>query len=42
MKKEQYTGFLKRLAWLPMLMLGGCNMALFDPKGQVGMPTRSP
>ena len=41
MKKEQYTGILKRLAWLPMLMLGGCNMALFDPKGQVGADEKS-
>lgn len=41
MKTEQYLGYLKRLSWLPLLMLGGCNMTLLDPKGQVGMDEKS-
>ncbi len=41
MKIEQFSGYLKHLVWLPLLMLGGCNMALLDPKGQVGMDEKS-
>ena len=41
MKTEQYLGYLKRLTWLPLLMLGGCKMTLLDPKGQVGVDEKS-
>ncbi|MGY8810919.1 MAG: ubiquinol oxidase subunit II [Pseudomonadales bacterium] len=41
MKIEQFSGYLKHLVWLPLLLLGGCKMALLDPKGQVGMDEKS-
>jgi cytochrome o ubiquinol oxidase subunit 2 len=41
MIKEQYFGYLKRLCWLPMLMLGGCKWTLMDPKGQIGADEKS-
>ena len=41
MNPKQITSLLKRLAWLPLLMLGGCKMVLLDPKGQVGVDERS-
>ena len=42
MKIDQYSGYLKRLSvLLPLLSLGGCNMVLFDPKGQIGVDEKS-
>lgn len=42
MKIDQYSGYLKRLSLLlPLLSLGGCNMVLFDPKGQIGADEKS-
>ncbi|WP_374439883.1 ubiquinol oxidase subunit II [Pseudomonas panipatensis] len=41
MKIDQYSGYLKRLSLLPLLTLGGCNMTLFDPKGQIGADEKS-
>ena len=42
MKRDQYSGYLKRLSvLLPLLSLGGCNMVLFDPKGQIGVDEKS-
>lgn len=41
MNPKQITSLLKRLAWLPLLMLSGCKMVLLDPKGQVGVDEKS-
>ncbi|WP_442908950.1 ubiquinol oxidase subunit II [Halopseudomonas sp.] len=41
MKIEQFSGYLKKLTWLPLLLLGGCKMVLLDPKGQIGMDEKS-
>ncbi len=38
--KQALTGRLKRLAWLPLPLLGGCQLTLFDSKGQIGLDER--
>ncbi|MGA7817483.1 ubiquinol oxidase subunit II [Caballeronia sp.] len=37
MKYKSTSGFSKRLAIFPALLLSGCKMELFDPKGSVGL-----
>lgn len=41
MKRHPYLGYLKKLIWLlPVLLLSGCDMALFNPKGEVGVEVK--
>jgi cytochrome o ubiquinol oxidase subunit 2 len=41
MSKNRYPRLLGLLPLLGMLLLGGCNMTLLDPTGQVGMEQRN-
>lgn len=41
MSKNRYPRFLGFLPLLGTLLLGGCNMTLLDPKGQVGLDERN-
>ncbi|MCQ6259953.1 ubiquinol oxidase subunit II [Pseudomonas hefeiensis] len=41
MSKNRYPRLLGLLPLLGMLLLGGCNMTLLDPKGQVGLDERN-
>ena len=41
MSKTRYPRFLGLLPLLGTLLLGGCNMTLLDPKGQVALDERN-
>ncbi|WP_339533213.1 ubiquinol oxidase subunit II [Pseudomonas mucidolens] len=41
MSKNRYTRLLGLLPLFGMLLLGGCNWTLLDPKGQVGLDQRN-
>ncbi|TLX64898.1 ubiquinol oxidase subunit II [Stutzerimonas nosocomialis] len=41
MSNKRYPRFLSVLPFLTMLLLGGCDMVLFNPKGQVGLNERN-
>lgn len=41
MSKNRYPRLLGLLPLLGTLLLGGCNMTLLDPKGQVGLDERN-
>lgn len=41
MTKANPFAALKWLSLAPALLLGGCDMTLFNPKGQVGMDERT-
>lgn len=40
MSKKRYPKIFGLLPFLGMLLLGGCNMTLMDPKGQIGIQER--
>lgn len=41
MSNKRYLRILSVLPFLTMLLLGGCDMTLFNPKGQVGLDERN-
>jgi cytochrome o ubiquinol oxidase subunit 2 len=41
MSRKRYPRLFGALALLSMLALGGCNMALLDPKGQIGIDEKN-